>query len=55
MPCADNKLLAVESERPDGAPVVVRGEDFPLDPDLGDEDMDEEEPLMPPSPFIRPL
>ena len=53
MPGADNRLLAVDRDRPDGAPVALR-EDLPLDPDFGDGDMDDE-PLRLPSPFIRLL
>lgn len=57
MPGAESRLLAVDSERPDGAPDDVRVELFGArDPDLEAGDRDEAEgELSPPNPFMSPL
>lgn len=56
-PVLDNKLLAVERERPDGAPLDDRDDDLLLlsfDPCLDEDEGDIPDP-SPPSPFINPL
>ena len=53
-PVLDNKLLAVERERPEGAPLGAREEDLvflSLDPCLEEGEI----PDPSPSPFINPL
>lgn len=56
MPGVDNKLLAVDNDRPDGAPLDVRVEDFGVrDLEAGDKDEAAGDPPIPPNPFMRPL
>lgn len=61
MPVEDNKLLAVDSESPDGAPEELRDDDFDFGADAAadlaevEEGLACDEPLRFPSPFMRPL